>query len=599
MDKKIVMILVGFMFLSALNFVSAENYYVSPTGTATWSSCTNINTPCSLDTANSNAKAGDVVNLRGGIYAGQSIMPVNSGTASNKIIYKSYNSESVVLDDTGEVIGAPYGLGVLLERVDYIVIDGITIQNQERPVSIYHGASHNEIKNCIIKEAIYNIGGAGSARLINILDGQGDDGGSNHNWIHHNIMYKSGHIGGTGCEDYGGVVGVGAYNSDYISNYNTIENNILYHGGHYVVQTNTQYNIVRNNIIHNEGFMNDDNPNCNPKTTSWHESGYWGNRVMAINDGYNRSMINNLIENNRVGHGSNPPDGGGANGIVLTGAGNIVRHNYIFDSGQHGVYFKQITNGDSDNNRVYSNTLYHTGYSYGQLGNVAFGAVYIHGESSQNFIKNNIVYDVHPDVWDFRGNLVGNTLTNNWITSNGDPKFTNPDISDPTSKTLPDLSLQSSSAAIDNGTYLTKVAVSDTGSGTTLIVDDALYFQDGKWGSSLSNIRPDWIAIGSVGNVVEISSINYNTNVITLADSISRNDGDSVWLYKDSTGRKVLYGNAPDVGAYEFVFDSVTCQQGDQYKIIDSTNIQVCSCEQVDVQAAVDAASAGDTVKVP
>ncbi|MFH1787744.1 MAG: myxococcus cysteine-rich repeat containing protein [archaeon] len=41
------------------------------------------------------------------------------------------------------------------------------------------------------------------------------------------------------------------------------------------------------------------------------------------------------------------------------------------------------------------------------------------------------------------------------------------------------------------------------------------------------------------------------------------------------------------------------CQPGDQYKIIDSTNIQACSCEQVDVQAAVDAASASDTVKVP
>ncbi|MFH1787587.1 MAG: DUF4215 domain-containing protein [archaeon] len=45
--------------------------------------------------------------------------------------------------------------------------------------------------------------------------------------------------------------------------------------------------------------------------------------------------------------------------------------------------------------------------------------------------------------------------------------------------------------------------------------------------------------------------------------------------------------------------EDVSCQLGDQYKIINSTNIQACTCEQADVQAAVDAASAGDTVNVP
>jgi len=50
-----------------------------------------------------------------------------------------------------------------------------------------------------------------------------------------------------------------------------------------------------------------------------------------------------------------------------------------------------------------------------------------------------------------------------------------------------------------------------------------------------------------------IASINYSTNTITLANAISRSDGNSVWLYKKSDGVRVLYGSAPDAGAYEFL----------------------------------------------
>ena len=117
---------------------------------------------------------------------------------------------------------------------------------------------------------------------------------------------------------------------------------------------------------------------------------------------------------------------------------------------------------------------------------------------------------------------------------------------------MPNLNLTSSSPAIDQGGALTFVGNSDTGSGTSLIVDDAGYFQDRTWGPSYADIEADWIAVGALGNVVQISSINYSTNTITLASSITRNDGDPVWLYKKSDGTQVLYGSAPDAGAYEF-----------------------------------------------
>ena len=38
----------------------------------------------------------------------------------------------------------------------------------------------------------------------------------------------------------------------------------------------------------------------------------------------------------------------------------------------------------------------------------------------------------------------------------------------------------------------------------------------------------------------------------TISPAITRSDGDSVWLYKKSDGVQVLYGSAPDYGAYEY-----------------------------------------------
>ena len=130
----------------------------------------------------------------------------------------------------------------------------------------------------------------------------------------------------------------------------------------------------------------------------------------------------------------------------------------------------------------------------------------------------------------------------------------NPDLTQPASKTLPDLRLQSSSEAIDRGTHLT--ATVGTGSNSSsLVVADAMYFQDGTWGSDLARgvtLFPDWISIGTVTNGVQISRIDYSSNTITLASSMTWSNGARIWLYKNSKGVGVLSGAAPDMGAYEY-----------------------------------------------
>jgi hypothetical protein len=114
-----------------------------------------------------------------------------------------------------------------------------------------------------------------------------------------------------------------------------------------------------------------------------------------------------------------------------------------------------------------------------------------------------------------------------------------------------DFNLQDGSGAIDGGGPLTRVATNDSGTGTTLVLQNATLFQAGM-DMTARGVQPDWIAIGNPGNAAKIVSIDYQTNSITLATAITRSDNDPVWLYRDSHGRQVLMGAGPDVGAREF-----------------------------------------------
>jgi hypothetical protein len=132
---------------------------------------------------------------------------------------------------------------------------------------------------------------------------------------------------------------------------------------------------------------------------------------------------------------------------------------------------------------------------------------------------------------------------------NKDPLLADPDRND--------FSLDPDSPARDTGGPLTAVAASDSGAGTSLVVEKAEFFQPG-WGG----VEADWIAVGSLDNVAQIVSIDYDADTIILAGSLARSDGDPVYLYKDSDGTPVLNGAAPDIGAIEYGTDGVRDNSG-------------------------------------
>ncbi len=331
-----------------------------------------------------------------------------------------------------------------------------------------------------------------------------------------------------------------------------------------------------------------------PYYTNSAYNGLYGHRNLQLGDDYARNGTYVLLEGNRIGNAGNNPGNGGSTNLDLASPRNIVRYNDIFNGMASGIYFKYansawwsgtncVTSRVGNNgacggsyNRVYNNTIYHNGNGdnwriYGNMNNAYNGEGIAQWDLSGtgptgNIIKNNIVYDnaegdicqltLHDtactaETWD--------TISNNWTTASGDPKFTSIDLSDATSASLPNLALQSNSTAINGGTYLTQANGSGSNS-TSLVVDDALFFQDGTWGSDLNrgvNFFPDWIAIGTVTNVVQISSIDYSTNTITLASAKTWSDNDPIWLYKKSDGTRVLYDTAPEYGAHEYSVTTV------------------------------------------
>lgn len=526
----------------------AGTYWVSPTGTATWANCRSATDPksnyCSLATANANLVAGDTVYLKGGTY-NTHIFPKNSGSPGNSITFQAYSSETPVIKNTTTTYATYYHALALIGK-SYIKIDGITFgpePTHHRLMMITHGGSYNEITNCVFD-------GGGKAQSVQIWRGNLPEPPARHNWVHSNIFRHIGEVS-SGCDDIGGMyIGVPAYDNE--SSYNTIENNTFYIGGHHNLETFTKNNVIRNNYFHNEGSMVAPNPPCpyGPDT-----NGKYGNRNIQIYDGHNSDGMFNLIEGNRFGHSGPPPDDDGGDGFTLTAPKNIVRYNAIFNSQNNGILMKMGASSYSNNNRIYNNTVYKSG-RYRNKGPQwqGYGIRFYPSQpwASGNVIKNNLLYNNTSEDFAHRGTSgTDNTIMNNWLHASGNPLFVNPDVSDPFRLNLPSLNLQSGSKAIDGGIYLTQAKGAGDNS-TTLVVDDALYFQDGTWGSALSNKQADWIAIRDVGNVVQIKSINYSTNTITLASPMTWNDRANIWLYKKSDGTRVIYGSAPDFGAHEF-----------------------------------------------
>lgn len=471
-----------------------------------------------INKANQTLTAGDTVYIKAGTYSTY-INPSNSGTLGNRITYQNYGSDTVTIS------GANYA--VYINGKSYVTVQGIKATNCAHFLYLINGANHN-----IIAYSNFDLQSPPDWDASVIY------GSSQYNWIHHSQFSKGGECS-TGGSDDGSVLDIGIEGSSTdLTRYNLVENNVFFHGGHHLVGLFGGYNTFRNNYLHNE---------------AWSRSR--GNRTLYLN-GIDAVTGHNIIEGNRFGYAARPCDDYTVGNVAISTPYNIFRYNKIYHSNSYGLgtySYSGYSNGSY--NKIYNNTIFNSGYNIYSTykgGSEDTAITFMHASNSGNGLKNNLYYS-NSQV--YTGYTSNQTFANEWNgDTRGNPLFVDASTTPPDNKNnsnLPNLDLQSASPAIDAGGAFTTVAAVDTGSGSSLVVSDAGYFQDGTLAPS-GTVQADWVAVGTVGNTVQISSINYATNTITLANSISRKNNDPVWLYKKSDGVRVFFGAAPDVGAYEY-----------------------------------------------
>ena len=557
--------------------LSAPAHWVTTTGAADWDDCESV-TPldgasgCSMAEANAEADAGDVVYIRQGVY-NDSLEPARSGTLEDRITFQGYGAEIWSITNADNLKG-----GLHLNGVDYIVIRNCHVYTTYMLLYILNGSSYNEISDCTL-----NDGTATANNGINIFTlGVVEATANTHNWLHDLLMFDGGVVGqvaeatGIGCDDDGGLITIGGDNTlDGLSDYNTIEDSVIYAGSHHALKLNTRHNVVRNNFIHNEGYFNASAscqtsvpPDCTTSGTchvgtcapggEYGPANLYGNRALMVQNFHTdvpawQGRTYNLVEGNRIGNSGLPSDGNGGDNLTLGGEYDIARYNTMFFATELGMYFRSTDTGDS--NYTYNNTIAANGKGpqcrIDTFNGYWPGGIRIPAGANFNIVKNTLLWaNASADNKEFRDAGTGSVTANNWLNVNGDPDFVDPDYSDPTSATVPDLSLQSISGAIDAGGSLTTTVGAGVASAALTLLAPR-YFQYGERGSALSNIQADWIAVGDVTNIAQIVSINYDTGAVVLDRALTWANGAQVWLKRDSSGNDQLKGSAPDIGAYE------------------------------------------------
>jgi len=546
--RKLILLFIVLPSFIVTSDVWAGTYWVSPTGTATWANCQSA-TPlsgtacCSYSTANTNASAGDTVYYRGGTYyisSGSAIIPSNSGTSGNRIIFSAYTNEEVIFESTAATVAAV----TLQNTQSYIKVTGMKFYK-----FYYHlligsatvaGGSHNEISYCIF-EGFYSSLNWIASRIRN---------GASYNHIHRNSFGKYGRFT---PNDESAVFGVGIEESTTdVTRYNLIEYNSFYHGGHHVVELHGRYNVFRFNNVRNDPW-------------SLYNGQLWGNRVMYM-VGRWPYIGRNLIHGNRIGYGGECADDdiGGSGGSYGTSY-NIIRRNVIFQNPLYGMFVTSYTGGEANHNKIYNNTYWYNGWSTTGPLKKNWSNALSHGISTRdtngvvynNVYKNNIFYQ-NRNLVDAERDIVKSDypfavpsyeiIEGNWHgATHGNPKFV--DISgtpDPDLiATQFDFRLQSDSGAIDKGMFLTTIT-SSSGSGTQFQVADAGYFFDG-WGMSViptATIQGDEMQLEGQSQRARITNVDYSTNTITVDTSLTWTEGQGIAL--------AYNGSAPDQGAYEY-----------------------------------------------
>jgi len=295
---------------------------------------------------------------------------------------------------------------------------------------------------------------------------------------------------------------------------NRFENNEIFGGGGDCFDLGGTNVVVRNNFCHDlDGSA----------------SGEHIDFIQEMGGGTTPPLKFALVENNVEQKCIN--DGGNCHFIIVRTGGApaadtlIVRYNFAQNLNGTGASFGGI--GDNvPNARFYNNTM------ATERRDPENGACVSFQNAANGVVLNNICYNTMANQWSPTVGLsFGNgniAFTSGYVGSWNSPYSTEATYNalrnlNPLFANYPnDASLLPSSPAKAAGVRLTTVASGDSGTGTSLKVADARFFQPGWAGT-----QGDWIRVGAL-STAQIRAIDYSTNMLTLASSIGRSVGDPV-----------------------------------------------------------------------
>ncbi len=322
-----------------------------------------------------NVSAGTLVLVGGGNYTSDNLTPSNSGTQANRIVFQAKPGDTVTITSTTEN-------NTILLGTNYVVVDGINVDNSDGDYRVYITGSRNALVNC-------EIDGAGSS--WDTVNTSGD-----YNLIHYCYIHDS---GTSGADD------------GYACTQNAADRNIVQYtnisrGGHDtgLTQNGSDYNKWLNNL-HDGGWG-----------LGWECTGSPASQYNLVEG----SVIKDVLANYTTSNTSDKP------GIELSSNYNTIRRNSIYDgiSSSYpntryspGVEISQQLGTAASNNLVYNNTIYH---------NSGPAITMFDSNQRNNTIKNNIIYynsDPVPSDGDgpldrtifLAENYAGTTITNNLI----------------------------------------------------------------------------------------------------------------------------------------------------------------------------------------
>ncbi|MBA1443488.1 MAG: right-handed parallel beta-helix repeat-containing protein [Gammaproteobacteria bacterium] len=466
------------------------------------------------------AVAGETVLIREGSYNEQ-LIPQNSGTPDNYITYRNYESELAT------ITGTNLSPAIIISNRQYLILQGLRVEDVYRWMYALN-AHHNILQYNSFLRANH---GSGSAKTGLFFQE------ATHNKILNNTIENS-------SQDNLALIK---------SDHNLVEGNTFVRASHtlWVIKCGN-FNVIRNNYFYNEIQKIGEIYDCD-------NVGF--DHEFTLHD----ATKHNLVEGNTFARTDYYYSTSGGNGIQYAGQNGIIRQN-VFYANNSGLGMQNYSQEARFNthNRVYNNVFHKNlcggittmdssvgGFEDNLFANnilnrntdcerpdAPYQHVYRNDMSGYQFDSNNF----------FSGNP-GDNVIGHWGSSgisladaqNTKPAFyvnnleQDPQFVDEVNR---DFTLEPTSPMIDAGRFLTTAAGS--GSGTTLVVDDAGYFYDGF---GIDGEAGDEIQLQGSNETAIIVGINYVSHTITLDRALSWNAGQGVALKYN--------GSAPDMGAFE------------------------------------------------